>query len=243
MKFALTRVAAGIGMVIATGSAQAILTSTNTLSIQVDAVTTFGYNPADTSTSATVEWYVSSNGPMPDSFFTIGGSQVKQIVETQYAFLYTGANLTLDGTIQSNIASFSYYGAPGSFKTLGTGISILSASGDTATVNMSGWTADWSSVQNMTLGTLAWAAGYTSGVGNLTCAAGSGCAIGSAYTLTYAATIPPGDPSGFGGIKYYLELHGTVGTVPEASTYGMMLAGLGLVGAMARRRMQTKVCT
>jgi hypothetical protein len=236
MKITMTKIAALVALAFSSTGAHAVLTSTNTLSIQVDAVTTFGYNPADTSTSATVEWYVSSNGPMPDSFFTIGGSQVKQIVETQYAFLYTGANLTLDGNIQSNIASFSYYGAPGSFKTLGTGISILSASGDTATVNMSGWTADWSSVQNMTLGTLAWAAGYTSGVGNLTCAAGSGCAIGSAYTLTYAATVPPGDSSGFGGIKYYLELHGTVGTVPEASTYGMLLAGLGLVGAAVRQR-------
>lgn len=228
MKFVLTRVATGIGMVVVAGSAQAVLTSTNALSIQVDAVT----SPATTSAPA----YVSSDGPMLDSFFTIGGLKTKQTIETQYAFLYNGANLTLDGTIQSNIASLSYYGAPGSFKTLGTGISILSASGDTATVNMSGWTADWNSVPNISVGTLAWSAGYASGVGNITCAAGSGCAVGSAYTLKYTATVPPGDPSSLGGTQFYLELHGTVGAVPEASTYGMMLAGLGLIGFVARRR-------
>jgi hypothetical protein len=32
------------------------------------------------------------------------------------------------------------------------------------------------------------------------------------------------------------NLSGTITAVPEASTYGMMLAGLGLVGFAARRR-------
>lgn len=103
---------------------------------------------------------------------------------------------------------------------------------------MSGWKVDWSSVTDIPMGTTAWSAGYSNGVANLTCAAGSGCAVGSAYTLKYTATVPAGDPSGFGNVKYYLELHGTVGAVPEASTYGMMLAGLGLVGFAVRRRKQ-----
>lgn len=59
---------------------------------------------------------------------------------------------------------------------------------------------------------------------------------GGAYTLDYAATVPQADPSGFGGVKYALRLQGTVALVPEASTYGMMLAGLGLVGFAVRRR-------
>jgi hypothetical protein len=47
-----------------------------------------------------------------------------------------------------------------------------------------------------------------------------------------------GDASGFGGVKYALHLTGTIAAapVPEASTYGMMMAGLGLVGFMASRR-------
>ena len=238
MQYALTRVAAAIGMVIAAGSAQAVLTSSSTLSIQVDAVT----SPTNNTSTSAAGWYVSSDGPMLDSFFTlVSTSQTKQTVGTQFAYLYNGADLTLNGALQSNITTFSWYGAPGNFETLGTGLSILSANGDTATVNMSGWKMGWNGVNNITMGSLAWSAGYTSGVGNITCASGSGCAVGSAYTLTYTATVPMGDPSSLGGVKYYLELHGTVGTVPEASTYGMMLAGLGLIGAIGRRRKQIRL--
>lgn len=233
MGFALSRVAGGIGMAIAAGSAHAVLTSSNTLSIQVDAVTI----PATTSTLA----YVSSDGPLPDSFFTlVSTSKTKQTVDTQFAYLYHSSALTLNGAPQSSISTFTWYGQPGSFETLGTGISILSASGDTATVNMSGWKMDWSGNQDIPLGSFAWSDGYTNGVGNITCAAGSGCAIGSTYTLTYTATVPNGDPSSLGFVKYYLELHGTVGAVPEASTYGMLLAGLGLVGAAVRHRKQNR---
>lgn len=45
------------------------------------------------------------------------------------------------------------------------------------------------------------------------------------------------DPSyTYVGMTAYWILEGTMTTVPEASTYGMMLAGLGLVGAAVRRR-------
>ncbi|NDP47067.1 MAG: PEP-CTERM sorting domain-containing protein [Sulfuriferula multivorans] len=58
---------------------------------------------------------------------------------------------------------------------------------------------------------------------------------GDAYTLDYTAIVPVGAP--FAGTKYYLHLEGNVvAAVPEASTYGMMLAGLGLVGFAVRRR-------
>jgi predicted ABC-type sugar transport system permease subunit len=61
---------------------------------------------------------------------------------------------------------------------------------------------------------------------------------GHTYTLDYLTAVPLGDASGFGGVGYTLHLTGvvTAAPVPEASTYGMMLAGLGLVGFMARRR-------
>lgn len=58
---------------------------------------------------------------------------------------------------------------------------------------------------------------------------------GHAYTIDYLATVPKADPYGFGGVGYLLHLQGVV-AVPEASTYGMLLAGLGLVGFAARRR-------
>jgi energy-converting hydrogenase Eha subunit G len=84
------------------------------------------------------------------------------------------------------------------------------------------------------MGAGAWGAGFTNGVGNLTWSG----VYGTAYTLDYHATVPLGDASGFGGVAYALHLTGvaTAAPVPEASTYGMMMAGLGLVGFMASRR-------
>ncbi len=237
MKFTMTRIAALAAMAITSPGAHAVLTSFNTLTIQNDAVTSV------TATYST-SFYVSSNGPLLDSFFTMGGSTTKQVINSQFAYLDNGAALTLTGATQSNIATITSYGKPGSFETIGTGISILSASGDTAKVDMSGWVLDWDVLQDIPLGTGAWgyyAPGvpYVNGVGNILCDTGSGCAVGSHYTLKYAAGVPTYDP----WLPYnpiYFELHGTVGAVPEASTYGMMLAGLGLVGAMARRRNRTK---
>jgi hypothetical protein len=234
MKFTKTRMAMLAAMAFASTGAQAVLTSFNTLSIQNDAVTSFN--------ASSSSFYVSSDGPMPDSFFTMGGSKNKQLVDYQFAYLYDGATLTLTGATQSNIATFTLYGKPGSFETIGTGISILSASGDTATVDMSGWIMDWHTMQDVPLGSYAWGfytsgVPYISGVGNILCDAGSGCAVGSHYTLKFAGGVPT--PTEFEPYyPIYLELHGTVGAVPEASTYAMMLVGLGLVGAATRRRLR-----
>lgn len=248
MKFAFTKIAASVAMVAAAGGAQATLYSPNHLSIENDAVTTYGFNPANSTTG----WYVSSNGPLADSYFTMGGSKTRQALDTQYAYISGTPNLLdLNGSIESTLGTFTYYGAPGSIDTGSVGgLSIISASGDTALIDMWNWKVDWNGIQDIPMGTGAWSAGYTNGVGNLTCTAGSGCAFGSSYTLTYTATVPVGNPSGFGGVKYYLELHGVVctpecfpvyeeppiSTIPEASTYGMLLAGLGVIGVVARRR-------
>lgn len=248
MKFVLTKIAAGVAMVVAAGGAQATLYNPNQLSIENDAVTTYGFNPAN----QTTEWYVSSNGALVDSFFTMGGSKLKQALDTQYAYISGTYNLlNLNGSFDGTLGTFTYYGAAGSNDTGSMGgLSIISASGDTAKIDMSNWKVDWNGILDIPMGNGAWSTGYSNGVGNLTCTAGSGCAFGSNYTLKYTATVPVGDPSGFGGVKYYLELHGVVctlecfpvyeeppiSTIPEASTYGMMLAGLGVIGVMARRR-------
>lgn len=76
-------------------------------------------------------------------------------------------------------------------------------------------------------------AGYSNGIGLFNWDG----VYGHAYTLDYTATVPTSHPSGFGDVRYALHLEGVV-AVPEASTYGMMLAGLGVVGFAARRRKQ-----
>lgn len=59
------------------------------------------------------------------------------------------------------------------------------------------------------------------------------------FVLTAEHTITPSedpDAAGFAGFTAQWRYEGTVAAVPEASTYGMMLAGLGLVGFAVRRR-------
>lgn len=56
--------------------------------------------------------------------------------------------------------------------------------------------------------------------------------------VRYVGTI--NEPaSAFNGFQSNWRLEGTIAAVPEASTYGMMLAGLGLVGFAVRRRKLT----
>jgi hypothetical protein len=57
---------------------------------------------------------------------------------------------------------------------------------------------------------------------------------GGAEPLSGWAPVAPGDVTGINE-EYRLRLSG-VAVVPEPETYAMLLAGLGLVGAMARRR-------
>ena len=111
-----------------------------------------------------------------------------------------------------------------------------------AGVTMGGWTVFWNG-GNIDMSTGAWQFNptnpstnnimalqtYANGVGNFSWDGTDG----GAFTLDYTATVPDG---GFAGTQYYLHLEGTVAAVPEASTYGMMLAGLGLVGFAVRRR-------
>jgi hypothetical protein len=139
----------------------------------------------------------------------------------------------------------------------GSDYTTVGVTGDTVTgLNFSGWRLTWNGIPSIYMGGgmqncgtasdgICLIPGYPSAVdvaGTLN--NGSGIAAfawdgvyGHTYTVDYLATVPLADPSGFGGVHYQLHLQGTVtAAVPEASTYGMMLAGLGLVGFMARRR-------
>jgi len=110
--------------------------------------------------------------------------------------------------------------------------------GGTGGLNMSGWMVTWNG-SAIDLGTGAWqvlnassgmpTSGYANGIGIFNWSG----VYGDSYTLDYTAT-PQAGP--YIGVQWALHLEGTTVPVPEASTYGMMLAGLGLVGFAARRR-------
>jgi hypothetical protein len=63
-------------------------------------------------------------------------------------------------------------------------------------------------------------------------------AAGCDYTASWQSLIVGGP---FNGNTGSWVLGGTIAAVPEASTYGMMIAGLGLVGFVARRRARSAV--
>ena len=150
------------------------------------------------------------------------------------------------GTAQA--ASGSHSGAPDGSETAGidaawgffgnTGLhytasptDVLSQSGNTATIDMSGWTVTWNGIAAIDMG-----AGV---VATMTCDVD--CSNGDGYILEYATAVPDGDPSGFGNVPYVLHLEGTISgdllaaiPVPAA----VWLFGSGLVGlaGVARRR-------
>lgn len=67
----------------------------------------------------------------------------------------------------------------------------------------------------------------------------SGCTGTSCnYTMSWMSTIVGGP---FNGQTGSWVLGGTIAAVPEASTYGMMAAGLAMVGFVARRRTRSAV--
>ncbi len=101
---------------------------------------------------------------------------------------------------------WSYFNSTGMHQTTSAS-NVLSASGNSATIDFSGWNVTWNGIPSIVMGSGAWA-GNPDGQADVVC--GTDCGNGDTYTLTYSATVPNGDPSGFGGVPYYLELHGTV---------------------------------
>ncbi len=71
------------------------------------------------------------------------------------------------------------------------------------TLDFSGWDVSWNNIPSIPLNN-----GLDNGIATLTCA--KDCSVGDSYTLIYHATVPPGDPSGFGGVHYILHLIGTI---------------------------------
>lgn len=88
--------------------------------------------------------------------------------------------------------------------------------GGSMTADLSAWTANWNG-NNFGQGGIA--TGTVDNAGN--------------YSISWTSTVIGGS---FNGQTGSWTMTGTVAAVPEASTYGMMVAGLGLVGGMVARR-------
>lgn len=236
MNFKKTMFALAVGSVGIMGAMSAhafTLNNGDQLTISSGVVATDSYgNP----TNVTVSWFgmdTSGNG-------VISG--------TEKTALQQGTTGIIIG--QATTAGASHTGAPTAadtnaitapwffFKNTGSDYTTVGITGGTTTgLDFSGWTVTWNGIPAIPMGSGAWGTGYTDGVANFQWDG----VYGSTYTLDYHATVPLNDPSNFGGVPYALRLSGTVlaaptAPIPEASTYGMMLAGLGLVGYAVRRR-------
>lgn len=115
--------------------------------------------------------------------------------------------------------------------------------GTTNGLDFSGWSIYWWGIST-SLGSGAWTplncasqnvpcTGYSNGVAVFSW---SGI-YGDTYTLDYAARVPNGDPSSFGGVQYFLHLEGTVQAVPVPAAAWLFGSGLlGLMGVVRRKQ-------
>ena len=158
----------------------------------------------------------------------------------------TGRNGVVIGSTQAPgyIDTWNFFGPTGYHWT------TVAPTGDTTSgVDMSGWTVAWGAVPNIPMGTGAWtpencgaahmgctAETFANGVGSFNWSGN----LGDSYTLWYTATVPDGDPSGFGNVQYAVYLEGTVITsVPVPAAVWLLGSGLlGLVGVARRRKTQ-----
>ncbi len=142
-------------------------------------------------------------------------------------------------------APWAFFGNTGS-SYLKVAVSGSTSSGASAGgLNLSGWTVTWNGIPAINMGGGAWqplncsaawmqCTGHTFTNGNAEFTWDG--VLGDAYTLNYAATVPAGDPSGFGGVQYFLHLSGFVKPVPIPAAVWLLGSGLiGLAGIAGRR--------
>ena len=125
--------------------------------------------------------------------------------------LYTAAS-NLGG---ENISPGTSVGGPVPSGTVDTAAGTIS-------VNVSSFFATWNNMDYFNAGSL-----------NNGIASGSWDSLTGAYTMSTVSTDVGGATSGF---PHTWVFSGTAVPVPEASTYGMLIAGLGCVGLVVRRR-------
>ncbi len=212
-----------VGIMGAMSATAATLGAGDTLSIVT------GPHSSGSPVAGTLSWFAMDNN---------GDSAIKL---SEKVALFQGTKGIVIGTKQGMgeiVSDWSFFSATGTNYTPTTAIT-----GGTGGLDMSGWMVNWNGGDiNMGAGgawqpTNALAAGMaTTSFTNSTANFVWDGVYGSTYTLDYTATVPTGS---FAGVQYSLHLTGVVtqaAPVPEASTYGMMLAGLGLVGFAVRRR-------
>lgn len=214
---------------VALSAQAATLNSGDTLTINTGIT---AYDGSGNASNVTVSWFGMDNSGNS----VIGGTEKVALSQgtngivigatTTAGVYHGGAPLGTDtGAI---VDSWNYFG------NTGTNYNTVAITGGTTGLNMSGWNVAWNTQASIPMGAGVWGAGYSEGIGNLVWDG----VYNHSYTLDYHATVPVGDASGFGGVKYAVHFEGTVvQAVPVPATAWIVGSGLlGLMGVGATRR-------
>jgi len=192
-----------VGIIIAASNAQAALPPDAVLSFDTDV-------PGDP---------VGSVQPLSGSYFGVQVTPITTIYTTMAQ--HNGIQLSViqsasgshpglpDGSESPNIDQpWGFFGNTGMHETSAP-ITILSDDNNgNVTLDFTGWGVDWNGIPFISLGGAPASFPGDTGIASMTCT--SSCEAGDTFVLDYAAHVPPGDPSGFGGVPYTLHLEGTV---------------------------------
>ncbi len=131
-----------------------------------------------------------------------------------------------DGSESPNIdKTWAFFSNTGMSQTTETPVTVVNQDDSkNVLLDFAGWGVTWNGIANIPLGSGAWN-GNPEGQAVIHCA--NTCAAGDTYTLDYSATIPDGDPSGFGNVPYSLHLEGTIGVAGGGGGGGGHSSGNG----------------
>ena len=222
----MKKTAIAIALIMTTSSAKAVLVNGSTLSIGEGSFFTMGGGTVVNAPGFDGQFITGHQGLVLGTIQTPSGS-------------HSGAiNGTENPTIDNPWIFFNSTGMSGTE----SNTNVLSASGNTATVDLSGWVIAWdgldsaAGVPTVPIGSGAWFGTTTDGVAQVTC--GFDCGDGDTYSLLYSATALP-DPNTCINCStlYLLNLTGTISAVPVPAAVWLFGSGLiGLMGFACRRK-------
>lgn len=210
MKFTMTKIAAGLIMAVAASGAYAIDEGADGgIGTVVDFNVTSGtFAMADPTQQIA---FGALNWDMVDA----GGATGSQA--GLFSFFFKPVNVFTDTPLTTDNTPFGGVAVPGGNFVTGT------TTASSITMDLSSWTQNWGTPPGTN---------FNTGLSPVT---GTYDSTTGAFSLSWSKVIVGGS---FDGNEAFWTFNGVAAAapVPEASTYGMMLAGLGLVGFAVRRR-------
>lgn len=230
MIFNMTKIAAGLVLAVAATSAQAVAVSSITITGGTFSMGQPDTTPGVVCTGSESADFGSCHALLPgaDNTITAGETGSPKLNTTAFAPDIVSFKFFGSQRVTTGLAPTALGAQPANDWALGFS---GDATGGVLKLNLGGWYANWTGT-NFLQGTNSTGANGTS-----VAATGTIDAAGN-FNVTWNSYIQGGP---FDTQNGYWRLTGTAvldsaAPIPEASTYGMMLAGLGLVGGMVARR-------